>query len=240
MSRLTNAVILLVGCGLVGAARPQDAKPPFEFTQSRQQVVPGGTLRVVAYGDGLDIQSLEVTPAEGVTVGALKEQPPDPKSRAQSKPGVRAWAFDVAADKSAAPGERAVVAVTAQGRSYPRKVRVVTHEPVISELKVTSASANGEVGLRFAVVDSAGDISPKKPPSITAIMDCANYMLFTATEADKIVMKDKTHGTVTHLAKFGSMGREVNVKPGYCTVKISVMDAESIQSNDLEARAEFK
>lgn len=222
------------------ATAPEDQKAPFDFTKSQEQVVQGQSTKIVAYGEQLAIQSLEVTPPHGITIQEIAEQQPEPKDARQNKPGVRVWSFVVRADKTAMPGERSVVAVTPQGRSYPRAVLVVTHVPVISDAVVTATDPSGVVSVRFAVNDAAGDVSPKALPYVTAFLDCANYMLFSATQLDKVVMKDARHGTAYHQAKFGSPGREVAVHPGYCTLKFSIRDAGGVQSNELEAKAEFK
>lgn len=235
---LAAAVAILALVAL--ATAPEDQKAPFDFTKSQEQVVQGQSTKVVAYGEQLAIQSLEVTPPDGITIQEIAEQQPEPKDARQNKPGVRVWSFVVTADKTAMPGERSVVAVTPQGRSYPRAVLVVTHVPVISDALVTATDPSGVVSVRFAVHDAAGDVSPKALPYVTAFLDCANYMLFSATQLDKVIMKDARHGTAHHQAKFGSPGREVAVHPGYCTLRFSIRDAGGVQSNELEAKAEFK
>lgn len=222
------------------ATAPDDKKAPFDFTKSQEQVVQGQSSKMVAYGEQLAIQSLEVTPSDGITIQEVAEQPPEPKDARQNKPGVRVWSFVVTADKTAKPGERSVVAVTPQGRSYPRAILVVTHVPVISDAVVTATDPSGVVSVRFAINDAAADVSPKALPYVTAFLDCANYMLFSATQLDKIVMKDARHGTAYHQAKFGSPGREVAVHPGHCTLRFSIRDDGGVQSNELEAKAEFK
>jgi hypothetical protein len=222
------------------AASPEDKKAPFDFTKSQEQVVQGQSTKVVAYGEELAIQSLEVTPPEGIAIQEAAEQQPEPKDARQNKAGVRVWSFVVQADKTAKPGERSVVAVTPQGRSYPRTILVVTHVPVISDAVVTATDPSGVVSFRFAVNDAAADVSPKALPFVTAFLDCANYMLFSATQAEKVVMKDAKHGTVYHQAKFGSPGRGLEIHPGYCTLKFSIRDDGGVQSNELEAKAEFK
>ena len=90
------------------------------------------------------------------------------------------------------------------------------------------------------VSDTAADVSPKALPFVTAFLDCANYMLFSATQAEKVVMKDAKHGTVYHRATFGSPGRGLEVHSGYCMLKFSIRDDGGVQSNELEAKAEFK
>jgi len=225
---------------LAFATAPEVKKAGFDFTKSQEQVVQGRSSKMVAYGEQLAIQSLEVTPPDGITIQEVAEQPPEPKDARQNKPGVRVWSFMVLADKAAKPGERSVVAVTPQGRSYPRTILVVTHVPVISDAVVTATDPSGVVSVRFAVNDAAADVSPKALPFVTAFLDCANYMLFSATQAEKVVMKDAKHGTVYHRATFGSPGRGLEVHSGYCMLKFSIRDDGGVQSNELEAKAEFK
>jgi hypothetical protein len=222
------------------AVAQEDEKASFDFAESQEQVMLGQSSKMVAYGDQLNIQSLEVTPAAGITIQELKEQPPEPEDARQNKPGVRVWSFVVVANKAAQPGKRSVVAVTPHGRSHPGTFFVVTHVPVISNVVITSTDPSGVVDFHFAVTDAAADVSPKAVPHVFAFLYCANSILGSMGPADKVVMKDARHGTVYHQAKFQPLGQQVTIHPGSCALQFSIRDDGGVLSNELKANAEFK
>ena len=222
------------------ATTPEGTEASFDFTESQEQVMQGQSSTMVAYGDQLTIESLQVTPAAGITIRDLKEQPPDPSDARQSKPGVRVWSFVVVAAKTAQPGERSLVAVTPHGRSQPRTFVVVTHVPVISNVVITSTDSSGVVNFHFAVADAAADVSPKAAPYVFALLYCANGILGSMAPADKVVMKDARHGTVYHRARFQPLGQQVTIHPGYCALQFSIRDDGGVRSNELKVNAEFK
>lgn len=215
--------------GLAQKAEEIDA----ELSGYRPQVLRGQLTELKVFGKNLAVQSIEISPAEGVSVREIKESVLDPNDKRQQKRGVKVWSFAIVAEKTAQPGERSVVIVAPHGRSKPQTIRLVTHTPVISDLKILSAiPANCKVEFTFAVLDEIGDLDKSR--------------LFIWVFGGGAVFG--TAGSPTEMSRKGAKRtvRATMEHPpgGHCKgltdFKMMFQDNSDYDSNTLEAKVEFK
>lgn len=114
------------------------------------QLVPGQTTVLhVALVRNNPVQSLEITPSQGVKV--IKTTSRDLNQ------GSVWWEFTIDVAKDAAPGARTMVAVLQNGRTAPVTLTIPDHVPGISNLRVLSAKAAQEmIDLQLTAVDQGG------------------------------------------------------------------------------------
>ena len=97
--------------------------------------LPAGQTTVlnVAMGGGRNnpIMSIEITPATGITIGAMKASDPSE--------GVVWWEIPITVAKDAPAGKRTLVAVQMTGRTVPVALTIPDHVPTISDLKIVAA-----------------------------------------------------------------------------------------------------
>lgn len=161
------------------------------------QVERGQRGEIKAFGKNLVVKSVEITPAEGVSVQEARETTPAADDRRQQEKGVRVWSVILVAAPTAQPGERSMVVVTADGPSTPQSIRVVTHIPRISELKVLLAQADGaQVQFMFSIYDDAGDVDLASVGG-RAYVFCSNGAFgLSLGPPDKVVKKDLKTSTI--------------------------------------------
>lgn len=117
------------------------------------------TLQVIGKKLG-PVQSVEVLPAEGLTIGSPKETALTPAEAQRERFG---WDIPITVGKDATLGERTVRVTTAEG-GIEKKISVVPHAPVISDLKIKSNSSNmfaSHVEFELAVLAEASGLPPK-------------------------------------------------------------------------------
>lgn len=170
-TRLLAILILLAwGCMNLTVLAAAEKGPEIKFFFPKQ-VLRGETTEITVQGwDLKGIQSVEVTPSEGVSVGAIQEQKwmmfqrggkyrkPWPWSKE-----LRGWTLELVVGQNAQPGERSVVVVTPEGRLAAQTIRIPNHIPRITEVKIlsTKLSEKGSgdaVEFEAAVFDEAGDL----------------------------------------------------------------------------------
>lgn len=207
-----------------------------EFIGYKPQIVIGESAEFKVYAENLTIQSAEVSPPEGITIQDIKEIGPDPKYAATQKKGVKTWAIRISADLSAKPGERSITLVSPKGRSKPQTIRVTSHVPKISDLKVISTSStNVEIDVEFAAFDETGDIKPDELPSYLVMLQCGQNGLFIASTAKKVTLTDKRNSIVQVTSSHFN-----STASGNCLFRIRITDKEGNESNDLETTVTFK
>lgn len=200
------------------------------------QIVRGKSVEIRAFAQDLVIQSVEVTPAGGISVRQIGETTPDTGDRRQHRPGVKVWAITLVADSTAQLGERSFVIVALGKRSSPQQLRVVTHVPSIANLRILSGVSNGAV-VRFviSVADEAQDVD-LKPTDGRAFLFCSNMAGGIAFIAEKI---QKT-GAKTSDAYLVTDTWTGMTATGTCRLAVHIKDRGGIQSNTLEAAVTFK
>ena len=114
------------------------------------QLVPGQTTVLhVALVRNNPVQSLEITPSQGVKVTKTTSR--------DLNQGSVWWEFTIDVAKDAAPGPRTLVAVTQNGRTAPVTLTIPDHVPGISNLRVLSAKAAQDmIDLQLTAVDQGG------------------------------------------------------------------------------------
>jgi len=117
------------------------------------------TLQVIGKKIG-PVQSIEVLPAEGVTIGSPKETTLTSAEAQRERFG---WDIPITLGKDATLGERTVRVTTAEG-AIEKRISVVSRAPLISDLKIKSNSSNmfnSHVDFELAVLDEASGLPPK-------------------------------------------------------------------------------
>lgn len=171
-------------------------------------------------------------PSDGVTAGEAKAL--DVKPEEQSR-GLKRWSVVVTVEASAAPGERKIALVTPQGRTKEETIRIASHLPQISNLKVRSKKpVNAEVVFSVDVFDEAGDIGPQT--KVSAMLFCGDAGFGTAVSgpAEKIEKKG-TQKSVVH----GRISEAGSVASGSCDLDVTLVDAGGVKSNKLSAQIKF-
>lgn len=220
------------------------------------QVARGQTTEITFWGNHFEaIDSVEITPPEGVSVQSVKELE-------TSENGWKRWSLVVSVDKTARPGERTLVVVTPQGRSKAETLRIATHVPKISDLRVASVrivSSETSMGpytrtewgprgrFTFSLVDPAGDIG--RNPSIYVVLNCGGEMDMVgwATSPQQIVKADAQNSVVNVSLARGTGSTQAagrfsqgSLPSGTCEMGVLFADARGYYSNWLTATVELK
>src|ERR1044072_4803056 len=161
------------------------------------QIVRGQSGDVKVYGKNLLLQSAEVNPSDGVKVTGIKESSPDPRYPATQEKDVRNWTINVSTSPNAQPGERSLILRSSEGHMKSESIRIVSHKPKISDLRVLATEAtNVKVNIELAVFDEAGDITPAKKPSYTLWLKCGGSGIFSSSTVAEVTLKNKKSSTV--------------------------------------------
>jgi hypothetical protein len=194
------------------------------------QLVPGQTavLNVAMNGGRQNpIQSIEIIPSTGITVGALKELDP-----AQ---GEVWWEIPVTVARDAAPGTRTLVAVQPSGRTVPVTLTIAGHVPSISDLRIMSAQTNQPtVDFQFAASDQGGTFG--ESPSVWFRLSCGK-------EPEVGMIKGKlasgvVRSSVPNPRTLTGVGAP-SAGPR-CDLEVRVSDSSKVDSNTLKTTVEFK
>jgi hypothetical protein len=195
------------------------------------QLVPGQTTTVnLAIPNGRQnmLTGLEITPAAGVTVGAPKAS--------DVREGVIWYQIPVTVAKDAAAGKRTLVAVGSAGKTQPVDITIPDHVLTISNLKATSAPANGKtVEFQFNAAEQGGGTLGAEP--------MAWFSLNCGKTPEVGVVKGKVaNGVVT-----ASIPQPKTITgpaaPTYapkCELQVHATDAAGVESNTMTAPLEFK
>ena len=229
------AVLCFLGLPRVtstAAAAPEKSPEIEAFYPS--QVQRGEATEITVRGKHFDtIQSVEITPPEGISVREIKE-----------KQKGKAWTVVLVAGPDAQPGERSVVLVTPQGRPAAQAIRIPDNVPQIKEITVLSTKrSGGAVEFEANVLDEAGDLGPN--PYLTVVLLCRNiYVLrpgsgpvyLSGTRADKVTEKDSKNS----LVHASVSGYGISMPKRSCEIEVGIQDRKRNQSKDLNAPVEFK
>jgi hypothetical protein len=149
---IAAAVLLALGAGSSSAQQPPG--PSVIGSYFPTQLNPGQTtvLRVALVRNN-PVQSLEITPSQGIKVTKTTSR--------DLNQGSVWWEFTIEVAKDAAPGPRTLVAVQQNGRTAPVTLTVPDHVPNISNVKVLSAKPAQEmIDLQFTATDQGGKFDP--------------------------------------------------------------------------------
>ncbi len=195
------------------------------------QFAPGQTTTLnVAMNGGRNntLTGVEVTPSTGITVGALKP--------GELKEGVIWWQIPITVAKDAAPGKRTLVAVGMNGRTLPVDVTIPDHVLAISDLKVTSAQANGKtVDFQFAASEQgSGTLGAQAN---------AWFMLKCGKEPEVGIAKGKVANGVVTASIPNPKTITGAAAPTYgpkCDLQVRASDANGVDSNTITTTVDFK
>ena len=230
MRRSICFVVLAVLCFLglprvtsTAAAAPEKAPEIEAFYPS--QVQRGETTEITVRGKHFDtIQSVEITPPEGISVREIKE-----------KQKGKAWTVVLVAGPDAEPGERSVVLVTPQGRPGAQTIRIPDHVPQITEITVLSTKrSGGAVEFEANVLDKARDLGPN--PYLIVTLLCGGPVYLSGTRADKVTEKDSTNS----LVHASVSGYGISMPKRSCEIEVGIQDQKRNNSKDRRAPVEFK
>lgn len=207
----------------------------------KPEIAQGQATELKAYGKGLEIRAVEITPPEGVSIREIKEKPVAPEDKADYGKDAKVWSIFVFAEKTAQLGERSIVLITPRGRSDPKVIRVTSHIPKINDVKVISVS-NGEVKVEISAVDEAGDITPEKIPSCMFHFfhgDGPPNAIISFVPAEKVTMNDKNSFIIYVTKKLPEYSRMIEIGRVW-SLDIQITDAERNNSNLFRTKVEFK
>jgi hypothetical protein len=173
------------------------------------------------------VQSIQIMPSAGVTVGPLKA--------GDLKEGVIWWAVPITVAGDAAPGPRTLVAVASAGPTTPVTITIPEHQAAISDVKIVSAQTTGAtVDFQFAATDSAGDLGDS--PTVWFTLGCGG-------EPELGLVKGKASGG---LVRASIPNPRTQLKPGAappktrCDLQLRASDTKGFDSNTLKTVVEFK
>lgn len=200
---------------------------------SPTQLLSGKTTEIIFTARGFEaIQAVEITPSNGVTTSEAKTL--DVKQEERER-GLRRWSVLVTVEGSASPGVRKIALVTPQGRTREETIRIASHLPQISNLKIRSKKPqNAEVVFSFDVIDETGDIGSES--KVSAMLFCAEAGFGTVVLAPPVKMEKK--GTRNSVVQ-GRISESDSVANGSCDLDVSFVDDSGVESNKLSTKIKF-
>lgn len=195
----------------------------------------GQTITLVIVGQGASaLQSVEITPPDGVTIGAAAQKP---QVARRANPSRNRWEIPVTLAPDAALGKRTVVLITPTARSKPEEVKIVSHAPVISDLRVVEArSVGAKVTFDFTVEDRAGDLG-EKPKVVLELAPESSGAMKVVAKVKSVEPKD-AHRAIVH-CEFGGYNM-LDMGMGRNVLGLFVQDKAGSHSNTLALDFEFK
>jgi len=212
---------IVVGFALVAAVLPVRAayaqQPPAIEIAFPKQLVRGQTTVVhVAIPSRELFQGAEVSPAAGVTVGAVSNV-----KKSELSQNVAWWDVTLNVAPDAAPGARSLVLVMPAGRTTTATLLIPNHVPAIADLRVTSATAQG-VDVQFGATDERADLG--ELPYVWFTIQCGG---------------EPTLGVVRGRAMAGVVRASIpRPGPAACDLEVRASDLQKNDSNTLKARVQ--
>jgi len=206
---------LAAGVLAVGPAYAQQP-PAIEIAFPKQLVRGQSTIVHVAVPSRELFQGAEVSPAAGVTVGAVANL-----KKSELSQNVAWWDVTLDVARDAAPGPRSLVLVMPTGRTTAATLLIPNHVPAISDLRVTSATAQG-VDVQFGAKDESADLG--ELPYVWFTIQCGG---------------EPTYGVVRGRAMGGTV-RAAIPRPAAaaCDLELRASDSQKNDSNTLKTRVQ--
>ena len=179
------------------------------------QLIPGGSREVtILLPEGVGLEKVEVTPAEGVAV----HDPIQLDETATPGRGIR-WRMSFAVDPDAVPGDREVVFLTSAGRSEPRTVTIPPHVPQILSVDVVEMQLEPlSALLALEVYDEEGDLGEQ--PSVNARLSCGGGTAGAMGPAREVEALDNGRYRVL----FRVAAPSSRADPGACELAVKISD----------------
>ena len=233
---LATSTLLLAS----GTRLAQGKKKEFSLEYLFPQDVARGReteIQVVGRSDELaSIESVQITPPDGVSVKEIKEAQPMDDERAGGK---KRWSLVLSVEKEAQLGKRTLAVVTPGAQSKPKTIEIVSHAPRISDLKVIAAEQKGaRLEFSFTMIDEAGDAG-SKPRIVVNLGRETGFLgggIRIIARVKKVETKDA--GTMTVFAEIGGNPMNVGI-PGKQQRPIYVECKSGYESNKLIAEFSF-
>jgi hypothetical protein len=206
---------LAAGVLAVGPAYAQQP-PAIEIAFPKQLVRGQSTIVHVAVPSRELFQGAEVSPAAGVTVGAVANL-----KKSELSQNVAWWDVTLNVARDAAPGPRSLVLVMPTGRTTAATLLIPNHVPAIADLRVTSATAQG-VDVQFGAKDESADLG--ELPYVWFTIQCGG---------------EPTYGVVRGRAMGGTV-RAAIPRPAAaaCDLELRASDSQKNDSNTLKTRVQ--
>ena len=220
---ITLAAVLSValGPGAPTIAAQQPPGPSVIGSYYPTQLIPGqANVLHVALVRNNPVQSLEITPAQGITVTKTTSR--------DLNQGTVWWEFTLDVAKDAAPGARTLVAVQQNGRTAPVTLTIPDHVPNVSNLRVLSAkAAQPDIQLQLSAADQGGAFG--KTPYVWFLLACGPGQPETGvvrgTFAGGTIRANIPNPRLLHVrAGAPSTG-------GHCDLDVRATDASGVDSN---------
>lgn len=179
-------------------------------------------------GGPIPVQSLEIVPSDGITVGALKGEEP--------REGIVWWTTPISVAKDAATGTRRLVAVRQDGRTPPVTLLIADHTLTISNLKVTSAPGGGKtIQFQFTANEQGQGTLGNAP--------MAWFTLTCGPQPEVGVVRGKVASGVITAAIPNPKTFKGPGAPTFgpkCDLEVRATDQANVESNTLMTTFEFK
>jgi hypothetical protein len=225
-SGLSRSIVIgftfLASLGPWTAAADAQQAPAIEVVFPNQLVRGQTNVLHLAIPSREVFQGAEVSPAAGVTVSSVTNY-----KKAELSQNVAWWEVTINVANDAAPGNRSLVLLMATGRTAPTTVVIPNHVPVISDLRIVSASGivpapanRSAVDVQFAAVDQSADLGDL--PYVWFTISCGG-------EPTVGVVRGKTTAGVVR----ASIPRPAAAA---CDLELRASDAQKIDSNTLKTR----
>ena len=220
----------LAALALTGEARAQGL-PGIIENYYPAQLAPGQTTTLnLAIPNGRQnmLTGLEIAPAAGATVGMPKAS--------DVREGVIWYQIPITVTTDASAGKRTLVAVGTAGKTLPVDITIPDHALMISNLKATSAPANGKtVEFQFTAAEQGTGTLGTEP--------MAWFSLNCGQTPEVGVVKGKVaNGVVTASIPHPKTitGPAAPTFAAKCELQVHATDAAGVESNPITAPMEFK
>jgi len=213
----STVVGFALAAGLLPVRAAYAQQPPAIEIAFPKQLVRGQTTVVhVAIPSRELFQGAEVSPAAGVTVGAVNNL-----KKSELSQNVAWWDVTLNVARDAAPGPRSLVLLTPMGRSTAATLVIPNHVPAIADLRVASATPQ-RVDVQFGAMDESSDLGNLP------------YVWFTITCGG-----EPTVGVVRGRAMGATVSASIpRPAPAACDLEVRASDTQTNDSNTLKTRVQ--
>jgi len=234
----TTRLIITIGSVLLGALGPGARVGGAQQAPARSvigsyfptQLIAGQTTVLhVALVRNNPVQSLEITPSQGIKV--MKTTSRDLNQ------GSVWWEFTIEVAKDAAPGPRMLVAVQQNGRTAPVTLTIPDHVPTISNLKVVSAKPAQEmIDVQFTAADQGGKFDAT--PYVWFLLACG------PGQPESGVVRGSFAGGTVHASIPNPKTLKVRAgapsKGDHCELNVRATDSSGVDSNTSTVTFDFQ
>ena len=204
-----------------GTATAQAQQLRVENAYPRQLPLGETTVVNVVIATRDDIQSVDISPAQGVSVSGV--------TRGETFQGALTWfAIAIEAARDAKPGERSLVVQLPAGRTAPTALSIPSHVPHIANLRVVGVRPNPpSLQLEVATTDTSSDLGDA--PHVWFTMACGDMPLPGVVRG---TVRQAETGTLVSAVLPLATARAPTPR-ATCDLQLRVADASGHESNTL-------